>query len=222
MLFQDQNLFPHLTVAGNVAFGLGGDKAAKMRRVEELLEKVNLSGFSGKHPHELSGGEQQRVAMARALIHKPLVIVADEPTGNLDTRTSHEIMETLRSLNREQGVTIIVVTHESDIAAYADRLSVRPGETIAFKVSSQLQTPYRAKLVRVICGDANPAGPGLKEEPVTASFADLTTVHATATITRSMLLPKQQTSTWPFRASSRATSWTVAVPSGAICTTWSA
>ncbi len=71
LMFQDFALFPHLTVAGNIAFGLRGDKAAKQARVEELLEKVNLSGFAAKHPHELSGGEQQRVALARALAPRP-------------------------------------------------------------------------------------------------------------------------------------------------------
>ena len=75
-------------------------------------------------PSQLSGGQQQRVALARALINQPAVLLADEPTGNLDTRTSHEIMEIIRKLNREQGVTVIVVTHEADIGAYADRMIV--------------------------------------------------------------------------------------------------
>jgi iron(III) transport system ATP-binding protein len=88
LIFQDFALFPHLTVAGNVGFGLSGDRVVRARRVGELLEKVNLSGFGDKHPHELSGGEQQRVALARALVLEPKVLLADEPTGNLDTENS--------------------------------------------------------------------------------------------------------------------------------------
>ena len=94
-----------------------------------------MLGFSERErntPGQLSGGQQQRVAIARALINNPGLLLADEPTGNLDTRTSHEIMETLTKLNREQGVTVVVVTHEADIAAYADRvLTMRDGEIVS-------------------------------------------------------------------------------------------
>src|SRR5581483_333463 len=83
-------------------------------------------------PAQLSGGQQQRVAIARALVNSPSVLFADEPTGNLDTRTSHDIMSMLVSLNREEGVTVVLVTHEPDIAAYADRvLTVRDGEIVS-------------------------------------------------------------------------------------------
>ena len=87
-------------------------------------------------PNQLSGGQQQRIALARALINHPAVLLADEPTGNLDTRTSHEIMEIIRKLNREQGVTVIVVTHESDIAAYADRRDRDARRTNPFRRAS--------------------------------------------------------------------------------------
>jgi macrolide transport system ATP-binding/permease protein len=86
------------------------------------LQLLGLSDRERNTPGQLSGGQQQRVAIARALINSPSVLLADEPTGNLDTRTSHEIMDTLVSLNRDRGLTIVLVTHESDIAAYADRI----------------------------------------------------------------------------------------------------
>ena len=96
------------------------------------LKLLGLSDRERNTPGQLSGGQQQRVAIARALINSPGLLLADEPTGNLDTRNSHEIMETLTQLNREQGVTIIVVTHEADIAAYADRvLTMRDGQVVS-------------------------------------------------------------------------------------------
>jgi macrolide transport system ATP-binding/permease protein len=110
------------------------------------LNRLGLGGRERNTPGRLSGGEQQRVAIARALINNPSLLLADEPTGNLDSRTSHEIMETLRKLNREQGVTIIVVTHESDIAAFADRVvTMRDGQIVSDKNMTQPAPPARAK-----------------------------------------------------------------------------
>ena len=86
------------------------------------LKRVGLEGWDHHTPAELSGGQQQRVAIARAIVTDPIVLVADEPTGNLDTRTSQEIMELIRTLNREQGITVLMVTHEPDVAAYAKRI----------------------------------------------------------------------------------------------------
>ena len=110
-----------------------------------MLASVGLADRERNMPNQLSGGQQQRIALARALINHPAVLLADEPTGNLDTRTSHEIMEIIRRLNREQGVTVIVVTHESDIAAYADRVIVmRDGRILSDEHQVAVVTPDRA------------------------------------------------------------------------------
>jgi iron(III) transport system ATP-binding protein len=116
LMFQDFALFPHLTVAGNVAFGLKGDAAAKARRVAELLDKVNLAGFAAKHPHELSGGEQQRVALARALAPRPRVMLMDEPFSGLDNRLRDGVRDATLDLLKEEGAAVLLVTHEPDEA----------------------------------------------------------------------------------------------------------
>ena len=116
LMFQDFALFPHLTVAGNVAFGLSGDKAAKARRVDELLERVNLVGFGAKHPHQLSGGEHQRVALARALAPRPKVMLMDEPFSGLDNRLRDGIRDSTLDVLKEEGAAVLLVTHEPDEA----------------------------------------------------------------------------------------------------------
>ena len=127
-MFQDFALFPHLTVAGNVAFGLTGDRADKARRVAELLEKVNLSGFGPKHPHELSGGEQQRVALARALAPRPRVMLMDEPFSGLDNRLRDGIRDTTLEVLKEEGTAVLLVTHEPDEAMrMADEIALMRG-----------------------------------------------------------------------------------------------
>jgi energy-coupling factor transporter ATP-binding protein EcfA2 len=108
------------------------------------LRLLGLGDRERNSPGQLSGGQQQRVAIARALINSPSVLLADEPTRNLDTRTSHETMETLQSLNRVQGVTIVVVTHEPDIAAYANRtVTMRDGQTISDQRTGSIASPIR-------------------------------------------------------------------------------
>ena len=137
-VFQSFNLLARTSAIENVALPLfysaSGPASAGSRttRARAALKLLGLSERERNTPGQLSGGQQQRVAIARALINEPGLLLADEPTGNLDTRTSHEIMQTLTRLNREQGVTIVVVTHEPDIAAYADRmLTMRDGEIVA-------------------------------------------------------------------------------------------
>jgi len=116
-VFQDFRLLPTRTAAENVAFALeviGKSKAVARRVVPEVLELVGLGGKEHRYPHELSGGEQQRVAIARAFVNRPLVLLADEPTGNLDPDTSVEIMRLLDRINRT-GTTIVMVAHDSNI-----------------------------------------------------------------------------------------------------------
>lgn len=116
-VFQDFRLLPNKTAYENVAFALeviGKSKAVARRVVPEVLELVGLGGKEHRYPHELSGGEQQRVAVARAFVNRPLILLADEPTGNLDPDTSIEIMRLLDRINRT-GTTVVMVTHDSNI-----------------------------------------------------------------------------------------------------------
>ncbi len=136
-VFQSFNLLARTSALDNVAlpllYGTAGPtrRAERMRRARESLARLGLGGREANTPGQLWGGQQQRVAIARALINRPALLLADEPTGNLDTRTSHEIMRTLRQLNVEQGLTVIVVTHESDVAAYAGRvITMRDGRIV--------------------------------------------------------------------------------------------
>ncbi len=131
LMFQDFALFPHLTVAQNVAFGLSGDRAAKARRVDELLDRVNLSGYGPKHPHQLSGGEQQRVALARALAPRPKVMLMDEPFSGLDNRLRDGIRDTTLEVLKEEGTAVLLVTHEPDEAMrMADEIALMRGGRI--------------------------------------------------------------------------------------------
>ncbi|NQT04360.1 MAG: ABC transporter ATP-binding protein [Planctomycetes bacterium] len=138
-IFQSFNLIPQLTVQRNIElplYYLGWDAEQSARRARELADEVGLGDRLNHRPTELSGGQMQRVAIARSLANDPQVIFADEPTGNLDSITGEQIMEVLANLNR-QGKTIIMVTHEQHIAAYADnRLHMIDGVVDRIEVSS--------------------------------------------------------------------------------------
>lgn len=123
-VFQTFNLLPRSTALDNVSLPLvyaGADKKARKERATEVLNQVGLKGRMEHKPSELSGGQRQRVAVARALVNHPAIILADEPTGNLDTKTSIEIMALLNDIHKK-GNTIVLVTHEEDIARYAHRI----------------------------------------------------------------------------------------------------
>jgi putative ABC transport system ATP-binding protein len=124
-IFQSFNLLPRTSAAENVELPLvykGYSGSRRRKAALEALASVGLETKAKNDPNELSGGQQQRVAVARALVTEPSLLLADEPTGNLDTRTSTEIMELLRELNEERGITVVMVTHEDDIARYAQRV----------------------------------------------------------------------------------------------------
>ncbi len=163
-VFQSFNLLARTSALENVALPLfytGPHRNGRDRenRARAALGFMGLEKREKNNPSQLSGGQQQRVAIARALINEPSVLMADEPTGNLDTRTSHEIMETLRKLNREQGVTIVLVTHELDIASYADRtVTMRDGMI----VSDEHRRPDAASPA---------AAPALQRGPARRAFA---------------------------------------------------
>ena len=124
-VFQGFNLLKRVSAQDNVALPLlyaGVGLKQRRERAQAMLEATGLGRFAQAMPNKISGGQQQRVAIARALITNPRLILADEPTGNLDSQTSRGIMELFQRLHREQGITIVLVTHENDIAAYAQRL----------------------------------------------------------------------------------------------------
>ena len=137
-VFQGFNLLKRTSAIDNVVLPLlygGAVKAPeRQQRANEVLTAVGLQSRAGHHPNQLSGGQQQRVAIARSLINNPSILLADEPTGNLDTKTSIEVMDIFQRLNRERGITIVLITHELDIAEYGTRIvSFRDGLVVGDK-----------------------------------------------------------------------------------------
>ncbi len=122
MVFQAFHLVPHLTVEENVALPLALDRRRDVARVDELLRRVGIEHRRRHYPSELSGGEQQRTAVARALVHRPKVVIADEPTGNLDSKTGAAVIELLAELRSEEGAGLLLATHDGAVASLADRL----------------------------------------------------------------------------------------------------
>ncbi|PID86192.1 MAG: hypothetical protein CSA11_02225 [Chloroflexi bacterium] len=149
-VFQSFNLLPRLTAIENVAVPLtlaGVSQRERQARAREMLERVGLGHRLDHYPTELSGGEQQRTAVARALIHHPALILADEPTGNLDSTTGEEMMTLLQQLNKEQGITLVVVTHDAEVAAYADRVvHLRDGKVESISLHSEQEPVNRGQL----------------------------------------------------------------------------
>nr|WP_250632739.1 ABC transporter ATP-binding protein [Rhodoflexus caldus] len=148
-VFQTFNLLPRSTALENVALPLvyaGYSKAEREERAMQALVSVGLGDRAKHKPNELSGGQRQRVAVARALVNNPSIILADEPTGNLDTRTSYEIMELFDQLHKK-GNTIIVVTHEDDIARYAHRIvRLRDGLIESDVANTEITNPTEMKM----------------------------------------------------------------------------
>ncbi len=136
-VFQGFNLLPRTTATENVEVPLLYSRplmsaAERREKAGEALDLMKLSDRASHHPNQLSGGQQQRVAIARALVNKPDLILADEPTGNLDTATGKEVMQTLVKLREERGITIVLITHEIEIASYGSRIvSIRDGKIIS-------------------------------------------------------------------------------------------
>ncbi|MGD8759045.1 MAG: ABC transporter ATP-binding protein [Anaerolineales bacterium] len=147
LVFQMHNLIPSLNASENIEVpmvGFGMRRRARRNRSEELLASVGLDARGGHHPAALSGGERQRVAIARALANQPALLLADEPTGNLDSVSGAEVMDVFRFLNREAGVTVLVVTHDPAVARAADRIvTLHDGRVVR---DEQVGDPYLADL----------------------------------------------------------------------------
>ncbi len=131
-IFQFFNLFPEITIFENIAFPLKVDKRKiDKKKIESLAKWLGIYDKLNRYPGELSGGQQQRVAIARALIMKPEIIIADEPTGNLDEETSLEVLDLLKKMQNELGQTILMATHDTDVASYANRIiKMKDGEIV--------------------------------------------------------------------------------------------
>ncbi|MCI0337898.1 MAG: ABC transporter ATP-binding protein [Acidobacteria bacterium] len=157
-VFQGFNLLPRTSALENVELPMlysDVSTTERHKRAMDALIAVGLVGREHSHPNQLSGGQQQRVAIARALVNQPALILADEPTGNLDSRTSVEVMEIFQKLNREQGITLILITHEHDIAEYASRVVIFKDGKIKsdYRVTERRDASEELKLLPTITDD---------------------------------------------------------------------
>ena len=185
-VFQNFNLLARTSAAENVALPLlyTGRYAESAARAKEALRALGLEGRERNSPSQLSGGQQQRVAIARALVNDPAILLADEPTGNLDSRTATDIMTTIRALNREQGLTVVLVTHEPDMAAFADRVvTMRDGAIVSDerKAAGEARAPARAAAAPA------PRREGAAEGKVGLSFARMALMVAARAIARNKM-----------------------------------
>ena len=171
-VFQGFNLLSRTSALENVELPMlyaGVESNQRNQRALEALAAVGLAGREQNHPNQLSGGQQQRVAVARALVNNPALILADEPTGNLDSRTSVEVMEIFQRLNRERGITLVLVTHEPDIADYAQRV-------VVFK-DGRIKKDYQIENPRDAAEELRNLPPVVEdddEDQLSADFADYT------------------------------------------------
>jgi putative ABC transport system ATP-binding protein len=183
-VFQQFNLLSRTSALENVELPTvyaGIPEAERESRARDALSRVGLADRAGHHPSQLSGGQQQRVAIARALVNRPAILLADEPTGNLDSRTSVEIMEILQGLNEEQGLTVVLVTHEPDIAQYAKRtLEFRDGKLRRDELVSN----------RLLAREVLPTMPTLDEEAAADAATDAAKDAADAAAAADSAAPK--------------------------------
>lgn len=173
-IFQSYNLLGSLTAAENVAMPLlfrGVSKHIREREAKEMLKKVGLASRAKHRPTEMSGGQQQRVGIARAFVAKPKIVFADEPTGNLDTKTTIEVMEMLLEMAHQNNITFILVTHDNELAEYADRIiTIRDGYVVSdVRNEGAEKLQKMAELIRTGALDAEADNP---ESPVESSQDD--------------------------------------------------
>ena len=171
-VFQGFNLLSRTSALENVELPMlyaGVETSVRDQRAMEALAAVGLAGREQNHPNQLSGGQQQRVAVARALVNDPALILADEPTGNLDSRTSVEVMEIFQRLNRERGITLVLVTHEPDIAQYAQRVVVFKDGKVSkdYEIEDQRDAAEELRNLPPVTEDED-------EDQIPADFADYT------------------------------------------------
>ena len=192
-VFQNFNLLSRTSALENVELPLfySAWTADGETRAADLMKLVGLAGREQNHPNQLSGGQQQRVAIARALVNRPSILLADEPTGNLDSTNSAEIMDVLTNLNRQQGITIIVVTHDPDVAAYADRtVTFRDGVIIS---DTRKEGAAEREEAAVKAADAVAAATATRNQPALSmvdevqTFASMAVVAAGRAIKRNKL-----------------------------------